>query len=416
MKKRQRKMVDKGMAKARTHDSMQEVAKLTHVVNGQPRIIADPPLIVPIADLLPKDTDQAAFEARLKDLLAGYRRTLETDRRFLLEQFEYAAWPARSSASAAWAPAAGSCLMLGRDESDPLFLQVKEAEASVLSRFVGASTYTNMGQRVVAGQRLMQASSDIFLGWQRAEAGLDGKQRDFYVRQLRDWKYSIAIEDLMPHGMRIYGETMRVDAGPGARPLRRPDRHRRLPRRLRRLRPGHHPVRRRLRRSERTRPPGPGRRRRLRTDHRRTRHVRSGGLAQRSRAAAVHGPRPGRGRSTGDDGRTASEPGHRRSPQPGGALDLPGPAGGRGGRVVRAVPGQDGVPPGHLPPGSAVAGLSVKLRGGGALEVKAYRGSPGILEVPGRARGHLQGLAEVLLSLQPAQPGQRRPGRLATGT
>ena len=97
-------------------------------------------------------------------------------------------------------------LMLGRDESDPLFLQVKEAEASVLSRFVGASTYTNMGQRVVAGQRLMQASSDIFLGWQRAEAGLDGQQRDFYVRQLRDWKYSIAIEALPPRGMRAYGE------------------------------------------------------------------------------------------------------------------------------------------------------------------------------------------------------------------
>ena len=97
-------------------------------------------------------------------------------------------------------------LLLGRDESDPLFLQVKEAEASVLSRFVGASKYTNMGQRVVAGQRLMQASSDIFLGWQRAEAGLDGQQRDFYVRQLRDWKYSIAIEALIPNGMRIYGQ------------------------------------------------------------------------------------------------------------------------------------------------------------------------------------------------------------------
>ena len=97
-------------------------------------------------------------------------------------------------------------MTLGRDESDPLFLQVKEAEASVLSRFVGASKYTNMGQRVVAGQRLMQASSDIFLGWQRAEAGLDDKQRDYYVRQLRDWKYSIDIEDLAPRDMRIYGQ------------------------------------------------------------------------------------------------------------------------------------------------------------------------------------------------------------------
>ena len=96
--------------------------------------------------------------------------------------------------------------MLGRNDSDPLFLQVKEAEASVLSRFVGASKYTNMGQRVVAGQRLMQATSDIFLGWQRVESGLDGKPHDYYIRQLRDWKYSIAIEALIPLSMRIYGE------------------------------------------------------------------------------------------------------------------------------------------------------------------------------------------------------------------
>jgi len=97
-------------------------------------------------------------------------------------------------------------LLLGRDESDPLFLQIKEAEASVLSRFVGASKYTNQGQRVVAGQRLMQAASDIFLGWQRTEAGLDGKQRDFYIRQLRDWKFSMPIEIMVPRGMRIYGQ------------------------------------------------------------------------------------------------------------------------------------------------------------------------------------------------------------------
>jgi hypothetical protein len=97
-------------------------------------------------------------------------------------------------------------LMLGRDESDPLFLQVKEAEASVLSRFVGASKYNHQGQRVVAGQRLMQATSDIFLGWQRTEAGLDDQPRDFYVRQLRDWKFSVPIEELVPRGMRQYGQ------------------------------------------------------------------------------------------------------------------------------------------------------------------------------------------------------------------
>jgi uncharacterized protein (DUF2252 family) len=97
-------------------------------------------------------------------------------------------------------------LLLGRDDSDPLFLQVKEAEASVLSRFVGASKFTNQGQRVVAGQRLMQATSDIFLGWQRTVAGLDDQSRDFYVRQLRDWKLSLDINAMVPRGMRLYGE------------------------------------------------------------------------------------------------------------------------------------------------------------------------------------------------------------------
>jgi hypothetical protein len=95
--------------------------------------------------------------------------------------------------------------MLGRDGADPLFLQVKEAEASVLSRFAGASRYANQGQRVVAGQRLMQASSDIFLGWQRTE-GLDGRPRDFYVRQLRDWKFSLDIQTMVPRDMRMYGQ------------------------------------------------------------------------------------------------------------------------------------------------------------------------------------------------------------------
>ena len=206
LRPQQRKAVDKGLAKARTRDSMEEVAKLTRVVDGQLRIIADPPLLVPLADLTPKQTDRAAMAEQFVGLISTYRRTLETDRRFLLEQFRFADMARKVVGVGSVGTRCWIVLMLGRDDSDPLFLQVKEAEASVLSRFVGASKYANQGQRVVAGQRLMQASSDIFLGWQRVEAGLDGRQRDFYVRQLRDWKFSVDIETMVPRGMRMYGE------------------------------------------------------------------------------------------------------------------------------------------------------------------------------------------------------------------
>jgi uncharacterized protein (DUF2252 family) len=206
LQQRQRKVMDKGIAKARTRDSMQEVAKLTRVEDGRPRIISDPPLLVPIDELMPKETDRTAFEKQLSGLIGKYRRTLETDRRYLLEQYEFCDLARKVVGVGSVGTRCWIVLMLGRDEADPLFLQVKEAEASVLSRFVGASKFANEGQRVVAGQRLMQASSDIFLGWQRTEAGLDGRPRDFYVRQLRDWKFSIDIETILPSGMRMYGE------------------------------------------------------------------------------------------------------------------------------------------------------------------------------------------------------------------
>jgi uncharacterized protein (DUF2252 family) len=206
MKGRQRKTVDKDLAKARTRDSMQEVAKLTRLVDGRPRIVSDPPLLVPVDELLPRQEDAAKFESQLLGLIATYRRTLETDRRFLFETFRYADLARKVVGVGSVGTRCWIVLMFGRDESDPLFLQVKEAQTSVLSRFVGASEYTNQGQRVVAGQRLMQASSDIFLGWNRTEVGLDDRQRDFYVRQLRDWKYSLPIEAMVPRGMRAYGE------------------------------------------------------------------------------------------------------------------------------------------------------------------------------------------------------------------
>jgi uncharacterized protein (DUF2252 family) len=204
LQERQRKAVDKGMAKARTRDSMQEVAKLTRMVDGRPRILSDPPVLVPIDELIPSETDRADLEGFLTEMIGRYQRTLETDRRYLLEQYEFCDMARKVVGVGSVGTRCWIVLMLGRDESDPLFLQVKEAEASVLSRFVGASAYRNQGQRVVAGQRLMQATSDIFLGWQRTDAGLDGQSRDFYVRQLRDWKFSLVIETMVPAGLRAY--------------------------------------------------------------------------------------------------------------------------------------------------------------------------------------------------------------------
>jgi uncharacterized protein (DUF2252 family) len=205
LRERQRKYLDKGLAKARTRDSMQELAKLTHTVDGRPRIISDPPLLVPIDELMPAERDRDSVEEELKGLIAKYQRTLETDRRYLLQQFEFCDMARKVVGVGSVGTRCWIILMLGRDETDPLFLQVKEAEASVLSRFAGASKYANQGQRVVAGQRLMQAASDIFLGWQRNPAGMDGQPRDFYIRQLRDWKFSIEIGLLRPEGLQLYG-------------------------------------------------------------------------------------------------------------------------------------------------------------------------------------------------------------------
>ena len=206
MDARQRKLLEKNLSKARTRDSLEEVSKLTRLVDGQRRLISDPPLLVPVDELLPKKADRDVTVAQLKDQVARYRLTLQTDRRHLLEQFEFVDIARKVVGVGSVGTRCWVVLMLGGQDSDPLFLQVKEAEESVLSRFVGTSKYTNEGERVVAGQRLMQASSDIFLGWQRAAGKLDGKQFDYYVRQLRDWKLSLDIATMVPRGMRLYGE------------------------------------------------------------------------------------------------------------------------------------------------------------------------------------------------------------------
>jgi hypothetical protein len=190
--------------KARTRDSMQALDKLTQVVDGQRRIISDPPLIVPAEELFPQVQSDALSE-QLHQLIRSYRRTLETDRRHLLEEFQFLQVARKVVGVGSVGTRAWILLLVGRDNDDPLFLQAKEAEASVLEEFVGKSGYANHGERVVAGQHLMQAASDIFLGWQQTQ-GPDGVTRDYYVRQLRDWKGSFEVEGSIPPGLTKYAE------------------------------------------------------------------------------------------------------------------------------------------------------------------------------------------------------------------
>ena len=205
MTERQRRVVATTMSKARGRDNLHAIGRLARWQDGKLRIAADPPLVVPVADLLPAEVERDGFEAQFSTLLSRYRRTLAPDRRALLGQFRFADMARKVVGVGSVGTRCWIVLMLGRDSSDPLFLQVKEAEQSVLSPFARAGAYDNQGQRVVAGQRLMQAASDIFLGWERV-TGLDGTHRDFYVRQLRDWKFSADIATMLPAGLRLYGQ------------------------------------------------------------------------------------------------------------------------------------------------------------------------------------------------------------------
>ena len=198
------KRADKQLAKARTKDSMTAFSKLTEVVNGKPRIVDQSPLIVPARELATGDESERLWGV-LQGVVRGYRETLDFDRRVLLENFELTDLAHKVVGVGSVGTRAWIALMLGRDGQDPLFLQVKEADASVLEEFLGPSEFKNHGERVVVGQRLMQASSDIFLGWLHVDAGLDGKPRDFYGRQLKDWKGSAEIEQMVPEAMAAYG-------------------------------------------------------------------------------------------------------------------------------------------------------------------------------------------------------------------
>jgi Uncharacterized protein conserved in bacteria (DUF2252) len=201
----QRKMLARGAEKARTKDNLGALGRFAAVHDGVARLNAEPPLVVPLRDLVSDPAEAQATEDGIRQLVRVYADTLEPERRVLLDRYRLVDI-ARKVVGVGSVGTRSWMLLLLEDGDHPLFLQAKEAAPSVLEAFVGTTEYDNCGQRVVVGQRLMQAVSDIFLGWVRVPSGMDGKTRDFYLRQLRDWKGSAEIETLLPEGMRAYGE------------------------------------------------------------------------------------------------------------------------------------------------------------------------------------------------------------------
>lgn len=196
------KRFQKTLQKARSRDSLQALSKLTEVVDGSYRIASSPPVVVPARELeATYGIDPERFEGILLRQFSRYRRSLQPDRRELLTKFELVDWARKVVGVGSVGTRAFIALLEGRDTEDPLFLQIKEATSSVLEGPLPKSRFRQPGERVVQGQRLMQAASDIFLGWSRGEeAG-----RYFYWRQLRDMKGSAVIELMPPERMAYYG-------------------------------------------------------------------------------------------------------------------------------------------------------------------------------------------------------------------
>ena len=195
---------EKAADKAHTRDSLQALSKLGELVDGKYRIVSQPPTVVPLRDLAPTfglSADEA--NAAIRDQFRAYRQTLQHDRRHLLERFEIVDAARKVVGVGSVGTRALIVLLQGRDAQDPLFLQVKEATASVLEPYVRKSRYRQHGERVVQGQRMMQAASDIYLGWTKAPDG----SRHFYWRQLRDMKGSADVESMAPVALKFYGQT-----------------------------------------------------------------------------------------------------------------------------------------------------------------------------------------------------------------
>jgi uncharacterized protein (DUF2252 family) len=199
----ERRAFERRVSGARAKDHLRAMSKLTALVDGEPRIVSRPPRIVPVEELLPA-TASGDVEEQMRSLLRAYRRTLPVDRRRLLEGYRYRHMARRVGGVGSVGTRTWIVLLTGRDGDDPLFLQVKEAGPSVLERYTGRSRARNHGQRVVEGQRLMQVDTDMFLGWLRA-SWADDTPRDYYVRQLWDWKLGAEVELMSPARFTVYG-------------------------------------------------------------------------------------------------------------------------------------------------------------------------------------------------------------------
>ncbi len=192
----------KAIETARAHDSIQAFDRLTDIVDGEPRIVHDPPIVVPLSSRDPVERER--IREAVRSLARSYRQTLQWDRRHLLDQHRLVDIARKVVGVGSVGTRCWIVLMLDRHSGAPLLLQVKEAQASVLESFLAKSAFRNHGHRVVAGQRLMQAASDVFLGWQRYD--WDGGHRDYYVRQLRDWKGSAEVAKMSASGLALYAE------------------------------------------------------------------------------------------------------------------------------------------------------------------------------------------------------------------
>jgi uncharacterized protein (DUF2252 family) len=204
MRRDARRKLARNAARAQGRDQLGALRRFAQVGGGVARIVPDPPIVLPLGEFARSTEDESETRAQLNGVLGAYRATLEPERRALLDRYRMMDIAHKVVGVGSVGTRCWMILLLGKGDHDPLFLQAKEAGPSVLEEFAARSRYGNAGRRVVVGQRLMQTVSDIFLGWVRV-TGFDDRTRDFYVRQLRDWKGSADVESMSPDMLSTYG-------------------------------------------------------------------------------------------------------------------------------------------------------------------------------------------------------------------